>query len=145
MSDDRWERYLYERHSRGVLSSWARALQFFRFCRAYGGHSNDGDQLLVALRFESREELVATFERLGIPLIGLPPDEPKPVFGKAYKGEEFAKFRIGIRQFPEVQQPGRVTIAGVLVHAWVNPGRLELSVSEEDDPYEVSNHTIQLA
>jgi hypothetical protein len=45
-----WEQYLYRQHSRASLALWVPTLRFFRFCRAYGGHNNDGDRLLVALR-----------------------------------------------------------------------------------------------
>ncbi|SMC88171.1 hypothetical protein [Kibdelosporangium aridum] len=44
-----WEEYLYREHSRETIARWARELRYFRFCRAYGGHQNDGDRLLVAL------------------------------------------------------------------------------------------------
>lgn len=44
-----WTDYLYRRHSPEQLAEWARSLEYFRFCRAYGGHNNDGDRLLVSL------------------------------------------------------------------------------------------------
>lgn len=47
-----WEHYLYERHSQEELHAWARRLRYFRFVRALGGHANDGDRLLLALRHD---------------------------------------------------------------------------------------------
>ena len=47
---DSWTRYLHRDHAADELRDWARRLEWFRFCRAIGGHANDGDQLLVALR-----------------------------------------------------------------------------------------------
>jgi hypothetical protein len=54
-----WEEYLYRQHSREEIRRWALSLKFFRFCRAYGGHNNDGDRLSVSL--------VATAETREIP------------------------------------------------------------------------------
>lgn len=50
MAASRWEQWLYERHSRAELAEWAPTLRYFRYCRAIGGHANDGDQLVVLLR-----------------------------------------------------------------------------------------------
>ena len=53
---DAWEQYLFQGHSRGELRAWAQRLRYFRFCRAYGGHANDGDRLLVAVRHEGEAD-----------------------------------------------------------------------------------------
>lgn len=50
MRMDSWTRYLHRDQSADELRGWARRLKRFRFCRAIGGHANDGDQLVVALR-----------------------------------------------------------------------------------------------
>jgi hypothetical protein len=47
-----WPSYLYRRHSKGELARWARELEFFRFCRAFGGHMNDADHFLVSLQLD---------------------------------------------------------------------------------------------
>ena len=52
--DPRWDAYLHERHSPEELRGWARSLAYFRFCRAFGGHANDGDCLRVALAVRRR-------------------------------------------------------------------------------------------
>ncbi len=45
----KWLSYLYRQHSQAELEEWTRALRYFRYCRAVGGHANDGDELLCAL------------------------------------------------------------------------------------------------
>ena len=129
MDDDlRWYRYLFSSHSEAELAEWVRSLEFFRFCRAFGGHANDGDRLLVAVRIESEGDLVAVLEQLGIGVQRLPESNPS-----------------GIHQFPGIQQPGTVRLAGADVFCWVNPGRLELWISDADDPYNVSAAAISSA
>lgn len=63
-----WEQYLYRGHSRDELAGWARRMRYFRFCRAYGGHANDGDRLLLALRYEDDADLHALCERFALDL-----------------------------------------------------------------------------
>ena len=142
MTDDRWLAYLYERHSRSVIAEWALSLRFFRYCRAHGGHANDGDRLLIALGVGDRADLERKFEGLGIPLKVLPEDEPTPVPGRSYRGDEYAKFRPRIKQYPEIQQPGHVRLSGVAAHAWVERDRLAISIANEADPYEVTEAAV---
>jgi hypothetical protein len=59
-----WEQYLYARHSREELHAWARRLRYFRFCRAIGGHANDGDRLLLALRHDGPDDAQALCAQL---------------------------------------------------------------------------------
>jgi hypothetical protein len=145
MSDFYWEQYLYMQHSEAEIGAWARALRFFRYCRAYGGQSNDGDQLLVALAIGSEPDLIEVFTRLGIPLVQLPLDIPRPTPGVSYLASEYAKFRNPIRDYPHIEQPGYVRLADVKAFAWYHPGRLKISITEEEDPYEVSARAVQSA
>jgi hypothetical protein len=62
---DQWTRYLHRDHSVLELEEWARRLSWFRFCRAVGGHANDGDQLLVALRYVDPNDLDGLWISLG--------------------------------------------------------------------------------
>lgn len=144
--DARWEAYLYERHSREQLRHWARSLAFFRFCRAFGGHANDGDCLRVALAVASEQHLCDLFAQLGIPLERLPADNPVPQVGVHYSGTEFARFIPAIAGFhPPIRQPRQVRIAGASVFVWGLAGRLELSMSDDDAPYEVTARTVEQA
>jgi hypothetical protein len=63
--DKKWEQYLYGSHSRAELWAWARELRFFRFCRAYGGHANDGDSLRVELRHHGEQDAQQLCAALG--------------------------------------------------------------------------------
>jgi hypothetical protein len=64
---DRWQEYLYRRHDVAELRDWARRLQHFRFCRAFGGHANDGDQLVLALKYSGAADLKNVWNELGAP------------------------------------------------------------------------------
>ena len=64
--DQRWNDYLFEAHSPETLRDWAQRLRLFRFVRAYGGHANDGDSLVVVYGYSRRDELERFFAQLGI-------------------------------------------------------------------------------
>lgn len=144
MKNNAWEAYLYEKHSRATIYTWARELRYFRFCRATGGHGREDDRLHVAIGFHDRNSLVYAFHRLCIPLVILPPDEPQPVAGRAYQGDELLRFRIGAEPFPDIKQPGLVRVQGVLIYAMVYPGRLEIEISDEEY-YEVTERAVASA
>lgn len=65
-----WHQYLYRRHSQEELRTWARRLRYFRFCRAIGGHANDGDRLLLALRHEGEADAQALCAQLDQAITG---------------------------------------------------------------------------
>ncbi|MGW6500846.1 hypothetical protein [Nonomuraea angiospora] len=145
MNGQRWTDYLYERHPPARLHAWARELAYFRFCRAYGGHANDGDQLLAGLRVETQDDLVRTLSALGVPVTWLAPDAPRPASGVAYTAAEFARFPAVMPRFPGIGQPGHVEIAGQRAHVWSHGDRLDVSVTDTVDPYNVSDAAVASA
>jgi sorbitol-specific phosphotransferase system component IIA len=68
--DRRWNAHLYRRHSPRELRDWATRLRWFRLCRAFGGHNNDGDDLRLALRATTERELADVLAVLGITELG---------------------------------------------------------------------------
>lgn len=142
---ERLEFWMFRTHSRAELRAWGNALRFFRFCRAIGGHANDGDSLETALGFRDLEELHALCKELGFSLTPLPPDEPQLVVGRSYSGAELAKFRTAIHDYPSWEAPGRKEIGGVTVSLSVNGGKLYLTLYGEDDPYEVTEADVERA
>ncbi|MEJ8305723.1 hypothetical protein [Saccharibacillus sacchari] len=126
-----WIRYLYRVNSREELKRWANKLRYMRFCRAYGGHSNDGDRLLAAISVPSRERLEAVCEVLGIALLPMRPRR---------ENEAFSFFEI--KKYPDLRQPGHAEIARVPVYVWVHRDRLTISVSDPDDRYSVKESTV---
>lgn len=142
---ERLEDYMFRTHSRAELREWGNALRFFRFCRAAGGHANDGDTLEAALGFRDLDELHALCRGLGFSLTPLPPDEPQPVVGQSYSGADFGRFRTPIDDYRLWEQPGRKELAGVSVFLWVHAGKLRLSLSGDDDPYEVTEADVEKA
>ncbi|WP_214322584.1 hypothetical protein [Nonomuraea sediminis] len=140
MDGTRWTGYLYESHPPDRLRAWARELGFFRFCRAYGGHANDGDHLLVSLRVETENDLLRTFSVLDVPVKRLLPGQPRPVPGVAY-----SRFPVPMPRFPEIGQPGYVEIAGQRAHLWSHGERLNVSVADAVDHYSVTDAAVASA
>lgn len=52
-SQSSFEEYMFRYHSKETLQNWASKLKYFRFVRAYGGHANDGDTLLLKIQFDN--------------------------------------------------------------------------------------------
>ena len=100
--DDRWTAYLYRRHRPEEIAAWARSLEFFRFVRAMGGHTVDGDELLISLELDDAVRRIGT---------------------------------------------GHVTIAGQPAFAYEQEqvGRLEISLHDTDDQFEVTESTVESA
>lgn len=120
--DPCWLDYLFYRHPRAELVAWARRLRYFRFCKAYGGHANDGDQLLAALRYTDEPDLTQLLLHLG--LAGA---------GGAHRS---------------LASPGRVTLAGHAVFLSVRRApvqQLEFSIFDLDNPYEVTARAVAAA
>ncbi|WP_035564848.1 hypothetical protein [Hymenobacter sp. IS2118] len=121
--EPRWREYLFRRHSPAELRAWGRRLRYFRFCKAYGGHANDGDQLLAALRYADPADLHQLLTQLGLPVV---PIENPVVFPAA----------------------GQVTLAGERVFVWVRKlpvPQLEISVVDLENLYEVTPRAVAAA
>jgi hypothetical protein len=126
----RWIAYLYETHSPAELRRWATVLQYFRFCRAFGGHAGDGDRLAVALRAETEADVHTVLGGLGVPATPVPADAPRPGLGVAYRGDEYATFARRIRHLEHLAQPGWVDVDGERAFVWVSVGRVEVSLTD---------------
>jgi hypothetical protein len=134
-----FEDYLFRTHSEFDIKRWATSLLYFRFCRAYGGHSNDGDQFIAALCYDSESDLIFIFESMGLQPRYLAPNHERPVRGQQYSMDEFSKFKTSIHEFPRLEQPGYCAIFGEKVFVWAADGVLKLGVfGAGGDPYEVS-------
>ncbi|OWR30793.1 hypothetical protein CDO73_09385 [Saccharibacillus sp. O23] len=131
--EERWRRYLHERHSPEELREWAHTLRYLRYRRATGGHAGDGDRLLAAVAVGSRSELESVCGLLGIEL--------QPI----REGEPDWPRQVRSLDYPDVLQPGNAKIGGVEAFAWIYSDRLEIGVSDPDNPYEVSASTVEAA
>lgn len=138
-----WERWLYERHSRAELATWAPSLRYFRYCRAYGGHANDGDELKVALRCETEEAFRLVCSSLGVTLEHMEPNAPRPIPGVSYRGDEYAKFASFVTQWPHLKQPGHLVLNDAKCFLWVHSTWSELTIVDSSHPYEVTRRCIE--
>lgn len=126
------EAYIFEMHSKAEIMRWNSELRWFRFCRAYGGHVNDGDAFKASIRFSGEAELLRVMGILGVDLLVLPPDNPKPIPGKPYTAAEFEKFRFSIYEFPKYEQPGWCSILDTSSYVSVSGGFIDIHLSGAD-------------
>ena len=133
--------YMFEQHSRQKIAGWARQLHYFYFCRAQGGHANDGDTFMAGIIFSDKVDLLHKLSLLNIRPGTIGPDDLQPVAGQAYTGDEFAKFKTPVTDFPGIEQPGHVCITGQKAFIWISQRMITFSVSGIDDGnlYEVSD------
>ncbi|WP_345953961.1 hypothetical protein [Mucilaginibacter sp. PAMB04168] len=138
--EKRPDSYMFRQHSKETVAGWARQLQYFYFVRARGGHANDDDSFQASIFYTDRVNLEDKLLKLGIVPGVIGPDDPQPVPGQAYTGTEFAKFKIPVYPFPDMEQPGFVNVAGQKVYLTINSTALNFSVSGTADNnfYEVS-------
>lgn len=126
------EAYLFETHSKTEIARWYAGLKRFRFCRAYGGHVNDGDSLSASIKFWGEAELLDITRLLGINLSVLPPDSPVPVPGKGYSMLEYEKFKVGINGYPQYEQPGWQRALSVSAFIGVEDHHINIGLSGAD-------------
>lgn len=133
--------YLYRQHSKNIVADWARKLQYFYFLRAYGGHANDDDTFQAGIHYSDRSDLEAKLAQLEIRPGRIISDDPQPEPGKSYRGDEFAKFKVRVNKFPDMEQPGLTAIAGQNVFVRILDNFINFSVSgtKDGNQYEVSH------
>lgn len=134
------DNWLFELHSKQTIREWLSQLRYFYFKRAWGGHANDGDEFQVAFSFTDRQDLINKVGQLGLTLNTIPDDFPRPVKGQSYTADEYTKFKIEIRQFTDLEQPGHKIIFGQKVFIWVHDNSIRISISgtRDDNRYEVT-------
>lgn len=124
----------------------------FRFVPAIGGIANDGDQLLVALRCDSLDDLAELLRALELPcrVHEVYPEQPVP--GRPYRADEMARFPSLVGRAadrPILEQPGHCALRGFPIFAWAGRAgdgwRLELSPTDADHPYDVTERCVAAA
>ncbi|WP_345949265.1 hypothetical protein ABDD95_20680 [Mucilaginibacter sp. PAMB04274] len=132
--------YLFEKHSQQEVTRWATQLRYFYFIRAAGGHANDGDEFRAGIRYTNKDDLKSKLSQLGITVGNLTAQDPQPQPGKAYRGNEFSKFKTPVAHFSNLEQPGHVLITDISLFVWITPQIIRFSVSGQFDGnlYEVS-------
>lgn len=133
--------YLFQSHSKEEIIKWATHLNYFYFIRAWGGHANDGDRFVAVIKYTDRQDLISKLAKLEVSLEKIPEDYPKPEAGKAYSTNEFETFKNAIKDFPDLEQPGNISVKGIRSFIWIESGEILFSISgtADNDPYIVSN------
>ena len=100
--------HLFSDHAELTLRDWARRLRIFRFCRAFGGHANDGDSLEAAYGWGSEQELHRCLELAGD--LGSLRDEARATFllglAKYYRGELHDADRLNLQAREWLERTG---------------------------------------
>jgi hypothetical protein len=132
--------YLFERHTPQQVTYWAVQLRYFYFIRAWGGHANDGDEFKAGIKYLDKVDLKNKLSQIGITIGEITAEDEQPELGKSYYGSDFSKLKTSISHFPDLEQPGKVEIAGISVFMWITWQIIEISVSGQLDgnSYEVS-------
>lgn len=133
IDNPRWLAYLFEVHAEETLRAWAQRLRLFRFCRAVGGHANDGDELLLVYAYRDPGELHGFFDALGAPLVQHQLAPPQPIPGVAYPLDEAQKFPSLIPNTSWLQQPGHCQIGQEAAFIWCTDQQIQLSLSHGFD------------
>lgn len=140
------EAWIVRGHTQDELQRWATSLRFFRFCRAFGGHANDGDVFEVLIQFQSEHDLREICSLLGLRLNPLPAHSPCPVPGRGYSAEEFSKFRSRIQNLTHLGQPGWCQVNGIPAFVWVDENGLRICFAGgAGDPYQVTEQDFENA
>jgi hypothetical protein len=138
-ADERWRRYLFDGHSPGEIGQWARALRYFRFCRAHDGLNGDADALQVAYRFESNSHLASLLSVIGArPGSALYPTWSDPAGPKTVLALPGEPPRV-------ITLPGLIAIGDGCASAVITDGRLLLRVSDAHNPEVVTHAAVESA
>lgn len=142
---NRFQEYLFQFHDEATIKRWAVSLSYFRFCRAYGGHANDGDHLLAALKYMNELDYRIVLDTLGLKSNQLPEDETETSSDQKYP-MEIKNFKFRIKDLPQLEQIGHCRIDGHPCFLWASLGTITLSVSGADgNIYEVTENDIESA
>lgn len=141
------DKWLFQNHSKGEIRNWVSNLRYFYFVRAWGGHNDDGDKFLATFHFNSKQDLLEMLNILGIIVNFVPADTPRPILGVSYPSPEFWKFKILVRQFPDIEQPGTTTINNLPCHVYIGDNYIQISVSGNKDgnTYSVTNSDFEIS
>jgi hypothetical protein len=132
--------YMFQAHSKETIAGWAKQLHYFYFVRAWGGHANDGDAFEAHIDYIDRVDLQEKLYKLGVSPGVITIDDPQPVVGQSYPGTEYAKFKVAVTRFPNMEQPGHVIIAGQKVFLSIKNNVISFFIAgtADDNMYEVS-------
>ena len=140
------DNWLFERHSRQTIREWLGQLRYFYYKRAWGGHANDGDEFQVAFLFTDKEDLLNKIGQLGLTLNVIPNDSKRPIIGLPYPADEYNKFKNEIKQFTDLEQPGKTIIFGKKVFIWILNNSIQIIISgtRDGNRYEVTEDDLNV-
>ena len=140
------DNWLFERHSRQTIREWLGQLRYFYYKRAWGGHANDGDEFQVAFLFTDKEDLLNKIGQLGLTLNVIPNDSKRPIIGQPYPADEYNKFKNEIKQFTDLEQPGKTIIFGKKVFIWILNNSIQIIISgtRDGNRYEVTEDDLNV-
>ncbi|MGC3946402.1 MAG: hypothetical protein QM762_18090 [Chryseolinea sp.] len=132
--------WLFERHPEEEIRRWVNNLRYSYFKRAWGGHANDGDEFMLTLSYQDKDDLLHILKSIGVKLSSIPKDHPKPIRGKSYTHDEYSFFKSALSDFPEYEQPRHIAVSGVKCFCWIENKKINITLSggRDGNLYEVS-------
>ncbi len=139
------DEYLFETHSKNQIKKWTSTLKYGFFKRAWGGHAGDGDEFGIWLKYKNQTELFDILKTLGVKLKIISKNQPRPIQGKSYMGEEFQKFKTAIKDYPEFEQPLHTKIHLIPCFIWIENEIIAITFSGAKDGnlYQVSKEDFE--
>ena len=111
------------------LQQWAKQMQYFRFVGEIGGRAEDSDELKVAFKYQSIDDIKQFCAFLDIRLIEHTRKPPSPEVGVGYPMDEYVRLFPSLISGTEwIEQLGRCQIAGQSVFVWCNDGAIVISI-----------------
>lgn len=121
---DPWQEYLFKPQPEATIRDWARRLQLFRYLRAYGGMSNDADELMVVFLYQNMDELIGFFRFAGIPFVQHQEEPAQSYPGRTVQDKSL------IRGTKWTEQIGHCEIAGQKVFVWCTEDQIRIGISD---------------
>lgn len=137
---------LFQNNTKEEVSRWAKALKFFHYMRARGGHNCEGDSFCAYFLYNDEADLKDKLSKIGVELAPL--EEGFISFDptKSYSFDDLDKLKVTIAKYPNLEQPQHIKISGHKVHVWVMDNVFEISVSGTKDGklYKVSEEDFEV-
>ncbi|MEM6642645.1 MAG: hypothetical protein AAF616_06670 [Bacteroidota bacterium] len=129
--------WMTERNSLEELSKWVSTLKYAYLWKR-PSFRDDADYFSLTLNFYGKDDLLKILDQLEIKLNKVPNDAPKPIPGQPYSFKEFEQFKSTIKDFPEFEQPGHITLNNAPTFLWIEKGEIHFTFSGQNQPYSIS-------
>lgn len=123
-------------HGFNTIKKWVENLEIFYFYKSNGGIGDDnGEDFIAPIRYSDTTDLINKLELIGIKLIEIAPNSPKPEKGKSYTSVEYLKFKTPISEDINYEQPGHSILFNNKCFIWIEKEYFKIIVAGNGDEY----------